>query len=167
MSTQALGSARAPALDDRSSDTVEAVYRKVNWRIIPFLMLCHAVAFLDRINIGYAQLQMKARERRGRASRLAVAVHRRRPARRDPGHRRLPVESASHTGLAQMFADPKVYALALAYLLLLGATCAPRDGTPRGLRTHSLAACTGVSSPSITERGHAPCYISACSASSR
>jgi D-galactonate transporter len=59
MSTQALGGARAPALDDRSSDAVEAVYRKVNWRIIPFLMLCYAVAFLDRINIGYAQLQMK------------------------------------------------------------------------------------------------------------
>src|SRR6202007_2792123 len=42
-----------------SSDIVEAVYRKVSWRIIPFLMLCYAVAFLDRINIGYAQLQMK------------------------------------------------------------------------------------------------------------
>ncbi|VTU33602.1 Putative tartrate transporter [Variovorax sp. PBL-E5] len=32
------------------------------------------------------------------------------------------VESASHTGLGQLFADPKVYALALAYFLLLGAT---------------------------------------------
>ena len=32
------------------------------------------------------------------------------------------VESASHTGLAQLFADPKVYALAFAYFLLLGAT---------------------------------------------
>ena len=40
-------------------EAVERVYRKVNWRIIPFLMLCYAVAFLDRINIGYAQLQMK------------------------------------------------------------------------------------------------------------
>src|SRR5258706_1329837 len=32
------------------------------------------------------------------------------------------VESASHTGLRQLFADPKVYSLALAYFLLLGAT---------------------------------------------
>ena len=32
------------------------------------------------------------------------------------------VESASHTGLGQLFADPKVYALAFAYFLLLGAT---------------------------------------------
>ena len=42
-----------------TNEAVERVYRKVNWRIIPFLMLCYAVAFLDRINIGYAQLQMK------------------------------------------------------------------------------------------------------------
>jgi D-galactonate transporter len=42
-----------------ASEATEAVYRKVSWRIIPFLMLCYAVAFLDRINIGYAQLQMK------------------------------------------------------------------------------------------------------------
>jgi D-galactonate transporter len=31
----------------------------VTWRLIPFLFLCYVVAFLDRINIGYAQLQMK------------------------------------------------------------------------------------------------------------
>jgi len=42
-----------------SNDAVERVYRKVSWRIIPFLMLCYGVAFIDRINIGYAQLQMK------------------------------------------------------------------------------------------------------------
>lgn len=43
----------------RSADMAQAVYAKVSWRIVPFLMLCYAVAFLDRINIGYAQLQMK------------------------------------------------------------------------------------------------------------
>jgi D-galactonate transporter len=32
---------------------------KVAWRIIPFLFLCYVVSFLDRINIGFAQLQMK------------------------------------------------------------------------------------------------------------
>jgi D-galactonate transporter len=58
MTTQAFNpaGARAPL---RTTDAIEAVYRKVNWRIVPFLMLCYAVAFLDRINIGYAQLQMK------------------------------------------------------------------------------------------------------------
>lgn len=38
----------------------DAVYRKVAWRLIPFLMLCYAVAYLDRINIGFAKLQMSA-----------------------------------------------------------------------------------------------------------
>src|SRR5438105_13688413 len=36
-----------------------ALYRKVSLRIIPFLFLCYVVSFLDRINIGFAQLQMK------------------------------------------------------------------------------------------------------------
>ena len=35
------------------------LFRKVAWRIIPFLFLCYVVSFLDRINIGFAQLQMK------------------------------------------------------------------------------------------------------------
>ncbi|UVE19586.1 MFS transporter [Pseudomonas sp. LS44] len=36
-----------------------AMYRKISWRIMPLLMVAYVVAFLDRINIGYAQLQMK------------------------------------------------------------------------------------------------------------
>ncbi|WP_249147453.1 MFS transporter [Bradyrhizobium jicamae] len=45
---------------DEGDDRVAAqLYSKVGWRILPFLMLCYVVAFLDRINIGYAQLQMK------------------------------------------------------------------------------------------------------------
>src|SRR5260370_37223142 len=35
------------------------MFRKAAWRIIPFLFLCYVVSFLDRINIGFAQLQMK------------------------------------------------------------------------------------------------------------
>jgi D-galactonate transporter len=38
---------------------VTRLFSKVSWRILPFLMLCYVIAFLDRINIGYAQLQMK------------------------------------------------------------------------------------------------------------
>ncbi|MEN3347892.1 MAG: hypothetical protein V7632_1527 [Bradyrhizobium sp.] len=41
------------------SGALTQLYSKVGWRILPFLMLCYVVAFLDRINIGYAQLQMK------------------------------------------------------------------------------------------------------------
>ncbi|CAG9189572.1 Putative tartrate transporter [Paraburkholderia sabiae] len=36
-----------------------ALYRKVTLRIVPFLFLCYVISFLDRINIGFAQLQMK------------------------------------------------------------------------------------------------------------
>lgn len=37
----------------------QAMYRKITWRIMPLLFAAYVVAFLDRINIGYAQLQMK------------------------------------------------------------------------------------------------------------
>lgn len=35
-----------------------ALYNRVFWRIIPFLFLCYVVAFLDRVNVGFAKLQM-------------------------------------------------------------------------------------------------------------
>lgn len=37
-----------------------ATYRKVLWRLMPFLFLCYLVAYIDRINIGFAKLQMSA-----------------------------------------------------------------------------------------------------------
>jgi D-galactonate transporter len=37
----------------------EAMFSKIGWRLLPLLTLCYVIAFLDRINIGYAQLQMK------------------------------------------------------------------------------------------------------------
>jgi sugar phosphate permease len=36
----------------------QATYRKVSWRIMPLLMLCYTVSYLDRVNIGFAKLQM-------------------------------------------------------------------------------------------------------------
>ncbi len=35
-----------------------ATYAKVAKRIIPFLFICYIVAFLDRVNVGFAKLQM-------------------------------------------------------------------------------------------------------------
>src|SRR4051812_26465259 len=37
-----------------------AVYRKITRRLMPLLFLAYLFAFLDRINVGYAQLQMKS-----------------------------------------------------------------------------------------------------------
>jgi ACS family tartrate transporter-like MFS transporter len=36
----------------------ERAIRKITWRLIPFLMLLYFVAFLDRINVGFAALTM-------------------------------------------------------------------------------------------------------------
>ena len=35
-----------------------AAYSKVSWRLIPFLFLCYLFAYLDRVNVGFAKLQM-------------------------------------------------------------------------------------------------------------
>jgi D-galactonate transporter len=40
-------------------DTVEArAYSKVTWRLLPFLFACYVFAYLDRVNVGFAKLQM-------------------------------------------------------------------------------------------------------------
>ncbi|SEJ85136.1 MFS transporter [Paraburkholderia diazotrophica] len=36
----------------------ERAYVKVTWRLVPFLCLCFVIAFLDRVNIAFAKLQM-------------------------------------------------------------------------------------------------------------
>ena len=43
--------ARDTALEDRA-------YAKVDRRIVPFLFLCYILAYLDRVNVGFAKLQM-------------------------------------------------------------------------------------------------------------
>ncbi|WP_297908611.1 MFS transporter [Thiomonas sp.] len=50
-----MNSAALPVTDPAA----DAAYRKVSWRLLPFLMLCYFVAYLDRVNVGFAQLQMK------------------------------------------------------------------------------------------------------------
>lgn len=37
-----------------------ALYRKVSWRLLPFLFLLFVVAYLDRMNISFAKLQMNS-----------------------------------------------------------------------------------------------------------
>ena len=40
-------------------DEISRVYSKITWRLIPFLFVCYVASYLDRINVGFAQLQMK------------------------------------------------------------------------------------------------------------
>jgi len=37
----------------------EATYKKVAWRLLPILFLCYVLAYLDRVNVGFAKLQMQ------------------------------------------------------------------------------------------------------------
>ncbi|MCI8211536.1 MFS transporter permease [Pseudomonas sp. S25] len=38
----------------------DKIYRKVNWRIIPLFIVCFLFAYLDRVNISFAKLQMQS-----------------------------------------------------------------------------------------------------------
>ncbi|MDR5734236.1 MFS transporter [Caballeronia sp. LZ025] len=42
------------------TDAEDRTYAKVTWRLIPFLFLCYVFAYLDRVNVGFAKLQMLA-----------------------------------------------------------------------------------------------------------
>ena len=35
-----------------------ATYRKITWRLLPILFLCYVASYLDRVNVGFAKLQM-------------------------------------------------------------------------------------------------------------
>ncbi|MBP1205980.1 D-galactonate transporter [Duganella sp. 1411] len=43
-----------------SNDPLDRLYRRVSWRLMPFLFLCYVAAYLDRVNVGFAKLQMLA-----------------------------------------------------------------------------------------------------------
>ena len=52
---------QAPTVGVHPVQAVEdRAYSKVFWRIVPFLMLCYVVAYLDRVNVGFAKLQMSS-----------------------------------------------------------------------------------------------------------
>ena len=50
-SVAGLGSAQQQEIEERT-------YRKVTLRIVPFLFICYLAAYLDRVNVGFAKLQM-------------------------------------------------------------------------------------------------------------
>jgi MFS family permease len=44
---------------DPAADFERRVYSRVSRRLIPFLFLCYVFAFVDRVNVGFAKLQMQ------------------------------------------------------------------------------------------------------------
>lgn len=49
----------APAQVTAPEDTQHALYLKVAMRLVPLLIVCYVIAYLDRINVGFAKLQMQ------------------------------------------------------------------------------------------------------------
>lgn len=43
-----------------ASPEENAVYRKVTWRLIPLLFTCYILAYIDRVNVGFAKLSLQA-----------------------------------------------------------------------------------------------------------
>ena len=37
-----------------------ATYSKITWRLMPFLFLCYLLAYINRVSVGFAKLQMQA-----------------------------------------------------------------------------------------------------------
>ncbi len=56
MTTQATSLSPARVSEETEED---AIYHKINWRIVPIILFAYILAFLDRINVGFTQLQMK------------------------------------------------------------------------------------------------------------
>ena len=73
-----------PTLED--SVIEERSYAKVTLRLLPFLFVCYVFAYLDRVNVGFAKLQM--------LNDLELQRDRLRPRRRHLLHRLLPVRGA-------------------------------------------------------------------------
>jgi len=48
------GAVPAPATTSRE----DAAYARVTWRLLPLLFICYVAAYLDRVNVGFAKLQM-------------------------------------------------------------------------------------------------------------
>jgi MFS family permease len=48
-----------PATPIAASVSEDALYRKVARRVIPVLFFCYIAAYLDRVNVGFAKLQMQ------------------------------------------------------------------------------------------------------------
>ena len=47
-----------PTSASSTATVAERTLRRVNWRLMPYLILLYIVAYLDRVNVGYAGLQM-------------------------------------------------------------------------------------------------------------
>lgn len=51
-----------PAMSvDANRTPADATFRKAAWRFMPLLFVCYVVAYLDRVNVGFAKLSSPCR----------------------------------------------------------------------------------------------------------
>ena len=55
-----MANSSAPTVAHAPSGDETQVYSRIGWRIFPLVLLGYIFAYLDRINIGFAALQMKS-----------------------------------------------------------------------------------------------------------
>jgi len=48
----------ANSLPGNTGVNMEVTYKKIAWRLIPFLVFLFVLAWIDRVNVGFAKLQM-------------------------------------------------------------------------------------------------------------
>lgn len=42
-----------------TSDQSRTLYSRITWRLIPLLFICYIIAYIDRINVGFAKMQLQ------------------------------------------------------------------------------------------------------------
>ncbi|SNT26423.1 MFS transporter, ACS family, tartrate transporter [Granulicella rosea] len=48
-----------PETVQENSVDAAAIYRRITWRLIPYIFILYILAYLDRVNVGFAALEMK------------------------------------------------------------------------------------------------------------
>ena len=49
---------QSAAVTQANDDDKNAVYKRVTLRLIPFIFICYLFNYLDRVNVGFAKLEM-------------------------------------------------------------------------------------------------------------
>ncbi len=52
------GNSRSGAAPSTATAILEGAYRKTTWRLVPFIFICYLFNYLDRVNVGFAKLEM-------------------------------------------------------------------------------------------------------------
>ncbi len=54
-----MDNSRAILQAETSTGSEDALFRKITFKILPFLFICYVAAYLDRVNIGFLKAQMQ------------------------------------------------------------------------------------------------------------